>query len=293
MYQDTVSAGTMRIIDRPLTIRNDGQLWVFFLGCGSAFSRRHYQTNVLIVKGDDHLLVDCGTTCSRALAEAGLSVLDIGNLVVTHSHADHIGGMEELMLMNRYVARKKPRLFITPGYERILWNQSLRGGAEMNERHDGRGLGIVDFFDVARPRPLPGREREQHRFSVGGISIRLFRTRHYPEQATSWDDAMYSVGLVIDERVVLSGDTQFDADLIETVEPAGGAEQIFQDAQFFTGGIHASLDELATLPGDVRRRMTLVHYGDNWEDQRERIAQLGFAGLARQSAIYEFDPSGE
>lgn len=290
MYQDTVSAYTMRTLDRPLAMQNDGQLWVFFLGCGSAFSRRHYQTNVLIVKGEDHLLVDCGTTCSRALTDAGLGILDISNVLVTHSHADHIGGLEELMLMNRYVARKRPRLFITPRYERILWNQSLRGGAEQNERHGGRGLSLSDYFEIARPRPLPGRDREQHQFTIGELSVRIFRTRHYPEQAATWADAMYSVGLVIDERVVLSGDTQFDADLLEAVEPDGGAEHIFQDAQFFTGGIHASLDELATLPDKQRSRMTLVHYGDNWEDQQQRISQHGFAGLGQQGVIYEFDP---
>jgi len=278
----------MTIVDSPFSLENDGQLWVYFLGCGSAFSKIHHQTNLLIVKGRDHLLVDCGTSCSRSLGKAGLSVLDIRNLLITHSHADHIGGLEELILMHRYVARTRPRIYIPRHYQQTLWNQSLRGGAEHNERHDGRELRFEDYLEVTRPRRISGADREMRRFSVGDISIRTFRTRHYPEQAESWADAMYSVGLVIDERVVISGDTQFDADLLPTVEPTGGAEAIFHDAQFFPGGIHASLAEIAGLPEATRARTWLIHYGDNVADKRSEIDRLGFGGIAEEHRIYEF-----
>lgn len=278
----------MRIVDEPFSLENDGQLWVYFLGCGSAFSKKHHQTNVLIVKGSDHLLIDCGTTCSRALSRAGLSVLDMKHIMITHSHADHVGGLEELILMNRYVARRKPHIYIPTAYQRVLWNQTLRGGAEYNERHNGEGLGFTDYFEVVRPRAIRGADREQQRFTVGGITIRTFRTRHYPEQAVSWSDAMYSIGYVIDERVVVSGDTQFDPDLLETVVPEGEIDAIFQDTQFFPGGIHASLDEVATLPASIKRKTYLVHYGDNYEEKRSDVAAHGFAGFTKEGVIYEF-----
>lgn len=279
----------MRKVDTPFSLKNDGQLWVYFLGCGSAFSKKNNQTNLLIVKGEDHLLVDCGTTCGRALRQSGHTVLDIKNILITHSHADHVGGLEELILMNRYVAKTRPCIYIPRSYETILWNQSLRGGAAHNERHDGKGLTFKDYFEVVRPRSIRGSDRDQQTFSVGSIRIRTFRTRHYPEQSVRWSDAMYSVGLVIDERVVVSGDTQFDRDLIATVAPDGGGETIFHDAQFFPGGIHASLDEIGSLPEGIKRRTHLVHYGDNYDDMRPTVADLGFAGFAEPQRIYEFD----
>ena len=278
----------MRVIDRSLELQNDGQLWVYFLGCGSAFSKRHYQTNILIVKGDRHLLVDCGGTCSRALGEAGLATTQIDDVLITHSHADHIGGVEELILMNRYAAGRKARIYIPADYEWLLWNQSLRGGAEMNERHDGQALTFRDYWQVVRPRPIPGSARRGQEFSVGDLKTRTFRTRHYPEQASSWENAMYSVGIVVDERIVITGDTQWDPDLLETVSPPGGAEHVFHDAQFFTGGIHASLDELSSLSEQQRVITSLVHYGDNYEQYQDRVAGLGFAGLVQQGVIYEF-----
>ena len=50
-----------------LELKNSGRLSVFFIGTGSAFSKRYFQTNVLVVKGEDHLLIDCGTLCPYAL----------------------------------------------------------------------------------------------------------------------------------------------------------------------------------------------------------------------------------
>jgi ribonuclease BN (tRNA processing enzyme) len=82
-----------------LKLTNDGRLEVFFVGVGSAFTKRQYQTNLLLVKGNDHLLIDCGTKCTQALYELGLPITDVRNFLITHSHADHIGGLEEVTLL--------------------------------------------------------------------------------------------------------------------------------------------------------------------------------------------------
>ncbi|MGC8766060.1 MAG: MBL fold metallo-hydrolase, partial [Brevinematia bacterium] len=88
--------------DKKLSLKNDGYLSLFFIGVGSAFTKKHYQTNLLIIKGDKHLLIDCRTKCPQGLYNIGLSVTDIENYLITHSHADHIGGLEEVGLINRY-----------------------------------------------------------------------------------------------------------------------------------------------------------------------------------------------
>jgi len=114
-------------------LTNDGELSLFFIGVGSAFSKNLNQTNALIVKGDDHLLIDCGTRCSQSLHEYGIPITGVQNFLITHSHADHIGGLEEVHLHGRYVQNKKPNMVIAPEYEQLLWSQSLRGGSEMSE----------------------------------------------------------------------------------------------------------------------------------------------------------------
>lgn len=269
-------------------LRTDGSLVITFVGCGSAFARTQAQTNLIIAKGSTHVLVDCGTQCSRGLAELGLSILDIDTVLPTHSHADHVGGLEELLLMNRYVARRRPTMMIDEEYESILWNETLRGGCQHSERTETGELTLADYVQVVRPTIVPDAPRRGALFQIGDLRLRTFRTRHFPENATTWRESHYSLGLVIDERVVLSGDTQFDADLIPEVMGSVVPDAVFHDAQFFTGGIHASVEELATLPSELKGRMHLVHYADTWESHVEAVTAAGFAGFARPGVAYRY-----
>jgi len=115
---------------KKLPLSNEGQLSLFFIGVGSAFSKKHYQTNLLVIKGGTHVLVDCGTKTPQALFELGRSISDIKSFLITHSHADHIGGLEEAMLVNRYLTRKKPDIIVDRIYQHILWDHSLRGAQD-------------------------------------------------------------------------------------------------------------------------------------------------------------------
>lgn len=271
-----------------LTLSNTGTLSCLFTGVGSAFSKRHYQTNLLVIKGDDHVMVDCGSRTPQALHELGVSITDIENFFITHSHADHIGGLEEAMLMGRYVARKKPNIHIPEKYQRILWDMSLKGGGSFNERHDGKNLAFEDLWNPVRPTRLRGFTRETWHANIGSIDLKMFRTMHIPDNAAGWKDSFWSFGLVADERFLFTGDTRFDPALLDEFTAAFDLETIFHDCQFFTGGVHAGLDELATLPAEMKKRIILVHYGDNWETMKKTVKDLGFKGLAKQWTFYDF-----
>lgn len=270
---------------KPLSLVNDGRLSLFFVGCGSAFATTHYQNNLLIISGDDHVMIDCGTRAPTALRELGIGVTAVRNWVITHSHADHIGGLEEVMLLNRYGGPGKPTVAIEPQYERILWNRSLRGGAELNE--SSAGLGFADFWQIERPRRLRGLPRRAALVRFGAIELLLFRTHHLPEHTAGWRDSFYSIGAIINRRVLFSGDTQFDPQLLLTFQELYDIEAIFHDVQFFPGGIHAHFDDLLTLPRATREKMMLMHYADTWQDHQARAADAGLR-FTRQHCFYDF-----
>ncbi|TVQ25048.1 MAG: MBL fold metallo-hydrolase [Spirochaetaceae bacterium] len=274
--------------NRTLALTNTGRLSLFALGCGSAFARTLGQNNYLVVKGDTHLLIDCGTKTPARLRANGVELTDIRNYLVTHSHADHIGGLEEAMLMGRYVARSRPRILIEEAYESVLWNHSLKGGAAPNERHQGQTLNFSDFWDVQRPTPRTDLPRNCAEFVIGTLNVKIFRTNHFPEQARSWDTATYSVGMLFDDTVLFTGDTKFDATLISDFEEHFDIQTIFQDAQFFTGGVHASIYELADLPEHQKTRMHLMHYADSFESKEAEIRKLGFQGFVRENTWYSW-----
>jgi ribonuclease BN (tRNA processing enzyme) len=273
---------------QPLALTTDGKLEITFVGSGSAFSKRFYQNNILIVKGQDHLLVDCGTRTPEALTKLGLSVIAVRNYLITHLHADHIGGLEEVMLVNRYAVKRKTSMVATPELRDMLWSMSLRGGTSFNEIHDGKPLEFADFWDLIEPTPIPGGDRELCEARVGGIEVELFRTMHIPDNAPDWRSSFRSYGLVIDRRILFSSDTRFDPAMIEELDARYRLETIFHDCQLFKGGVHASLDELAGLPEKTRAKTMLMHYGDAIDDHRARIAELGFKGVVEQWKTYGF-----
>ncbi len=271
-----------------LTLTNDGELSLFFVGVGSAFTKRHYQTNLMIIKGNDHVMVDCGSKAPQALYELGLSVTDIKNFLITHSHADHIGGLEEVMLTCRFVTKEKPNIIIDKKFQQLLWDLSLRGGAAFNYEKNGSDITFKDMWHSIRPEWLPSYPRETHEIDIGGISIKTFRTMHTPDSTTNWESSFWSCGIVIDNRVMFTSDTRFDLDLFENYCSLFDLEIIFHDCQFFTGGVHAGIEELNTLPAEIKKRLILTHYSDNWEDFQQTVKDCGFYGLAKQWHYYNF-----
>jgi ribonuclease BN (tRNA processing enzyme) len=273
---------------RPLPLTSAGSLDLTFIGSGGAFSKKFFQNNLLVAKGEDHLLVDCGSRAPEALSLLGLSVAQVQNYLITHTHADHIGGLEEVMLVNRYFAKRKTRMVVTDELRDALWDMSLRGGASFNERSGRRYLEFSDFWDQVRPARVRGADRELCEARVGGIEVRLFRTMHIPDSSADWKSSFASYGLILDRRVLFTSDTRYDPRMIEELDAEYGFEAIFHDCQSFTGGVHASLDELSGLPPGIRARTRLMHYGDKIEEQLPRIAELGFAGIAEQWRTYRF-----
>jgi hypothetical protein len=91
---------------------------------------------------------------------------------------------------------------------------------------------------------------------------------------------------LIDGKVLFSGDTRFDPSLFEDVlNHNSEVTHIFHDCQLFSPGtVHASYDELKTLPASLRQMMRLIHYGDSFDAVYP--ARDGFAGFAQPWEIY-------
>lgn len=267
------------------TLMNDGRLEVIPIGVGSMLARTHFNTNYLIVKGSTHILVDCGRTAPEALSALGIALTDITTILPTHAHDDHVGGIGSLATANRYIGqhlhRPKLTMIAASHFAHALWHESLKGNLAHNECGvEHHGLEFHDWFNLVAPEVMSYEYRETSELTYGGIHIRLFRTMHVPSGAGSWLDSHWSVGMLIDGKVFISGDTRFDRELIDLYAPR--AELIFHDCAFHNDPVHASIAELRTLPEETKKKMLLIHYGDNYAEQD--IA--GFAGLAEQGKSY-------
>lgn len=134
------------------------------LGHGGAFSPLSVGNTSFLVDYDRFkILVDCGTTVPESLAEIGVDPGSITHCVITHLHADHVGGLERLLYHRHYIS-KALRLPLIMGSEVAdTWidvtkqlRNDLGSHVSVMPIESGGGLSIGEDFDVSCRRVLHG-----------------------------------------------------------------------------------------------------------------------------------------
>lgn len=272
--------------EKQIELTNSGELSLFFVGTGTAFTKSDYQTNLLVIKGNTHILIDCGTLCSYAIVnEYKTPLKSIKNLLITHPHADHIGSLEEFALSGMYITKAKPAIIISDEFKKKLWNESLRGGIQYSE--NGK-MHFEDYFNQVKPKLIQKKPFAIYECNFGDVNIKLFRTRHVTSKPNSLRHSQISYGLIFDDRVLFTGDTQFNKAQLEFLINKYNIETIFHDCdiQGWSGGVHATYDQLCTLPLELKKKIFLCHYSKTL--QIDEPLSDGFAGLTKQGYYYIF-----
>ncbi|MFC0213150.1 MBL fold metallo-hydrolase [Paenibacillus chartarius] len=238
------------------------------IGTGSAFAKKYYNNNALVYGTNFNLLIDCGVTAPRSLHDLQFPLDRLDGILITHQHADHIGGLEEIALRLCYsYGRKRIKLFLPEALEKPLWNHSLRGGLE-NVVEGFHGLS--DYFDVVLMK------ENVNTPIADNLTIELIRTDHIQQK--------FSCSLIINDLLFYTADIVFTPALLKRIVEERGCKYIFHDCQLSSPGIvHAALSELLTLPEELQERITLMHYGDDMDLN----AETGRMKFAVQHCLYE------
>jgi ribonuclease BN (tRNA processing enzyme) len=245
------------------------------MGVGEAFTARHYTTCLALGFLDKWLLIDCSHPARKMLREGSIAAglpepLDLNDIhatAITHLHADHCCGLEDLGYYSFFALGRKAKLLMHPAASARLWSGLLAAGMELvqaSEQEPPSRKTLRDYFDLIdldESRSVP----------CGPFSIECRRTIH--------SVPTYAFRVTAGGRMLgYSADTAFDQTLIDWLAPA---DLIVHEATTaLHTGVHTPYEKLAALPESLRSRMRLTHYPDDFDLDSSVIEPL------RQGRIY-------
>lgn len=149
---------------------------------------KRFRPSALVTIGDKRLLIDCGPDYRCQALQHHLDHLD--GVLLTHSHFDHIAGLDELRAYFLHTKSNIPILLSPPTYEDLR----LRCAYFFVEKKPGISLTAqLDFHILEKERGsvnFLGIEIGYMRYEQGGMPVTGFRfgplayisdIRHYPE----------------------------------------------------------------------------------------------------------------
>ena len=130
---------------------------LIFLGTSNAIPDENHENTHMAILGDQHrLLIDCVGNPIVRLPKAGIDVLSITDLVLTHFHPDHVSGVP-LFLMDSWLMKRVDQLNIyglkytldqiqlnMDGYEWHTWPKFFPV-----EFHETAATELTPLFDYA------------------------------------------------------------------------------------------------------------------------------------------------
>lgn len=224
------------------------------LGVGDAFTELRYSSCLAVENDGAFVLVDCPHPILKILREAreatGLPLTPdrLAGVILTHLHADHASGLEGLAYYSHFALGRRLRLALHPTVQERLWDGHLAAGMEQLLPQVGAAFvrrGLADFFDVV---PLD----ERAAVDVAGFRVECRHTIHHiPTTALRIAAGGATLGH--------SADTAFDEGLIAWL---AAADLFVHETNH---GVHTPYARLAALPKDIRAKMRLTHYPDDFD----------------------------
>ncbi len=233
------------------------------LGVGDAFSARWYSSCLLLEHEGRRVLLDCPHPIRKMLREAteplGARIdLDaIEGVALTHLHADHVSGLEGYAYYSFFLLHRRASVLAHPSVSERLWDACLAAGMDhLGEpgTPGARRATLEDYFEL-----VSVEEGAPARF--GPFEIECRRTRHHvPTTAFRIRAGGRTLGY--------SADTAFDPSLVEWLSEA---DLFVHETNY---GIHTPYASLAALPAELRARMRLIHYPDDFDLAASAIEPL-------------------
>lgn len=230
-----------------------------FIGTGSAFNTKLGNNSAYIKEGNQLFLIDCGSANFHRMKESGLlDDVEHIHVYVTHTHADHVGSLADLIFYMFYCKGEfVPRVTVFAVHD-IEVDEYLKFNGITNNHYNYHPVG----------------ENETYELEEFGIDFLPFSTLHV--------DEILSFGLIIDdynkdEFIIYSGDSSELTQRINILFEKEGLDKLYVDtcSQDYDGNVHLSLKKLTEqIPLEYRHKVWCMHLDENFDV--EYAKSLGF-----------------
>ena len=234
-----------------------------FVGTGSAFNTKLGNNSAYIKEGNKLFLIDCGSANFHRMKESGLlDDVDFINVFVTHTHADHVGSLADLIFYMYYAKGELKKRVTVYAHENIQVDSFL----DMNGVISGE---VYEYY------PINDDDEdvvvELHDFYFGFLT---YQTIHVDELCS------YGIGIknyVTNEHIIYTGDTNELSENFNKVFEEGKLDKLYVDtcSQDYEGNVHLSLLKLSQIINkEHRNKVWCMHLDEKFDV--EYAKSLGF-----------------
>lgn len=217
---------------------------LFFLGRGSAFNTCEGNNSAYFIDKNELFLIDCGESIFERIIDKGLlDDINCVNVMITHTHSDHVGSIGSLIMYCYYVIHKSINIIISKDslYKDDLINLIRIFGCT----NDMYSIVYEDVFD--------------NKYSLFN-SIKYMKTNHVKE--------IPSYGILFnttDGVLYYSGDTSDLDNIFDLINSGVVIDKIYVDttSSDVANNVHVYIGDLYELiPVDLRDKVYCMHVND-------------------------------
>ena len=155
------------------------------MGTGVAVHNNKKSQSGILIEDESKILVDCGIGTFLRLEHAGVDVRDLDAILITHNHLDHNGDLLAILKARWLLNADKIDIYGPKGMKQFL---------------DGL-LNVYKYLDGK----VKYEVFESEKFQVNEFEVKTMKTYH----------SITSKAYVINDKVVISGDTRAFKELME------------------------------------------------------------------------------
>lgn len=213
-----------------------------FLGTGSAFQTKLYNTSAFFVEGEKLFLIDCGETVMAQLENLRLLnyVKEI-YAVFTHTHSDHIAGIGHLVTVCNTLLEKKLNI-IVPSINRFKLHEKIKE--------------IFNIFYIPSNYYTFIDENDMYNIFDTFSSISFIPTEHSPELSGNCFSILFDTKKGI---IFYSGDSKNTTNIEKVLKY--NFDKIYVDVTLTIKNVHLDLNLLESIvPIEKRKKIFCVHF---------------------------------